>query len=170
MTGWSRTGGHAGRQSPFALMQEIRSWYAGPLALAGAIATGRAVLAAQVLGADFAYCGSMFIAAQEARASAGYKQAVVDAGAEDVLYTRAITGVHGNYLRASLVAAGLDPDQIEQADPPSMDFAAAASGAKAWKDIWGAGQGVGAVHAVEPAAVQVQRLVDGYHAARASLG
>lgn len=162
-------GGHAGRQSPFALMQEIRSWYAGPLALAGAIATGRAVLAARALGADFAYCGSMFIAAQEARASAAYKQAVVDAHAEDILYTRAITGVHGNYLRASLVAAGLDPEQLEQADPPSMDFAAAATGAKAWKDIWGAGQGVGAVQAVEPAAVQVQRLLEEYRAARAAL-
>ena len=162
-------GGHAGRQSPFALMQEIRSWYPGPLALAGAIANGRSVLAAQALGADFAYCGSLFIAAAEARASEPYKQAVVDATAEDILYTRAITGVHGNYLRASLVAAGLDPDQIEQQDPPSMDFAAAATGAKAWKDIWGAGQGVGGVHAVEPVTVQVARLADQYGAARAAL-
>ncbi len=163
-------GGHAGRQSPFALLQEIRSWYAGPLALAGAIATGRAVLAAQVLGADFAYCGSMFIAAQEARASAAYKQGVVDATAEDVVYTRAITGVHGNYLRPSLVAAGLDPDQLEHQDPPSMDFASAATGAKAWKDIWGAGQGVGAVAAVEPVATQVMRLSNEYAAARSALG
>lgn len=162
-------GGHAGRQSPFALMQEIRSWYDGPLALAGAIANGRSVLAAQVLGADFAYCGSMFIAAQEARASEAYKQAVVDGTAEDILYTRAITGVHGNYLRSSLVAAGLDPDQIEQQDPPSMDFAKAAAGAKAWKDIWGAGQGVGGVHAVEPVADQVMRLANEYAAARASI-
>ena len=162
-------GGHAGRLSPFALMQEIRAWYDGPVALSGAIAHGRSILAAEALGADFAYIGSMFIAAQEARAAAEYKQAVVEGAADDIIYSSLFTGVHGNYLRASIVRAGLDPDHLAERDPSAMDFGTAGTAAKAWKDIWGSGQGIGAVQAIEPVAVQVDRLLAQYQQARAAL-
>ena len=155
-------GGHAGRLSPFALVQEIRQWFNGPLALSGAIASGASVLAAQAAGADFAYIGSPFIATDEARAAADYKQAVVDAKADDIIYSSLFTGIHGNYLRRSIVNAGLDPDALPEADVATMDFA---GGAKAWRDIWGAGQGIGAIHAVVPAAILIARLVDEYRAA-----
>jgi nitronate monooxygenase len=160
-------GGHAGRLSPFALVQEIRDWFEGPLVLSGAIANGRAVLAAQAMGADFAYIGSPFIATTEAHAAESYKQGIVDGRAADVVYTDLFTGVHGNYLRASIVAAGLDPDHLPASDPSKMDFGGGA--AKAWRDIWGSGQGIGAVHAVEPVAERVARLAVEYRAARAEL-
>jgi len=161
-------GGHAGTQSPFALMQEIRAWFDGPVALSGAIATGSAVLASQAMGADFAYIGSAFIATEEANAAANYKQAIVDGAAESIVYTNLITGVHGNYLKTSLVAAGLDPDALPVSDPTQMDFGAGKP--KAWKDIWGSGQGIGAVDAVVPAATLVARLVREYGDARVRLG
>ena len=161
-------GGHAGRWSPFALVQEIRRWFSGPLALSGAIATGDAVLAATAMGADFAYIGSPFIATEEARASDAYKQAIVEAGAADIVYSSLFTGIHGNYLRASVVAAGLDPDNLPEAGPEAMSFEGA-SGAKAWRDIWGSGQGIGAVSQVLPARQLVARLSAEYHAARARL-
>jgi nitronate monooxygenase len=153
-------GGHAGTVSPFALIQEIRAWFAGPLALSGSIATGAAVLAARAMGADFAYVGSAFIATREAAAAEAHKQAIVDGSAASIVYTDAITGVHGNYLRPSLVAAGLDPDALPRSDPSRMDFAAGRP--KAWKDIWGSGQGIGAVRAVVPAAELVDRLAAEY--------
>lgn len=159
-------GGHAGTQSPFALVQEIRQWFDGPLALSGAIASGDAVLAAQALGADFAYIGSAFIATQEARADEAYKRMIVESSAEDIVYSNLFTGVHGNYLKPSIRAAGLDPDDLAQSDPSRMDFG---SGRKAWKDIWGCGQGIGAVQAVEPVATRVDRLVREYEAARQRL-
>jgi nitronate monooxygenase len=159
-------GGHAGTKSPFALVQEIRAWFDGPLALSGAIANGAAVLAAQAMGADFAYIGSAFIATQEARAPEAYKQAIVEASSEDIVYSNLFTGVHGNYLKASIRAAGLDPDKLPQSDPSQMDFG---SGRKAWKDIWGSGQGVGAVREVLPAAALIERLRGEYAAARARL-
>jgi nitronate monooxygenase len=159
-------GGHAGRLSPFALVQEIRAWFDGPLALSGAIATGSSILAAQVMGADLAYIGSPFIATTEANAQEAYKQAIVDSVADDIVYTNLFTGVHGNYLKPSIIAAGLDPDHLPQSDPSKMDFG---GGAKAWRDIWGAGQGVGAVHAVVPAADYVARLNVEYGAAQAAL-
>jgi nitronate monooxygenase len=163
-------GGHAGTQSPFALVQEIREWFDGPLVLSGAIANGRAVLAAQAMGADLGYIGSAFIATQEANASEGYKQMIVDSGADDVVYTNLFTGVHGNYLRGSISAAGLDPDKLEGFDPASMDFGSGGNAsAKAWRDIWGSGQGVGAVKAVVPAAEMVDRLAREYQQARAEL-
>ncbi len=161
-------GGHAGTLSPFALMQEIRAWFDGPVALSGAIATGSAVLAAQAMGADFAYIGSAFIATAEANAAKGYKQAVVDGQADSIVYTNLITGVHGNYLRTSLEAAGLDPDDLPASDPSAMDFGA--DKPKAWKDIWGSGQGIGAVDAVVPTAALVTRLMREYAAARTQLG
>src|SRR5690349_202839 len=139
-------GGHAGRLSPFALIQEIRDWFEGPLVLSGAIANGRAVLAAQAMGADLAYIGSPFIATTEAHAAESYRQGIVEGRAADVVYTDLFTGVHGDYLRASIVAAGLDPDHLPASDPSKMDFGGGA--AKAWRDIWGSGQGIGAVHAV----------------------
>ena len=160
-------GGHAGVKSPFALVQEIREWFGGPLALSGAIATGDAVLAAQAMGADFAYIGSAFIATDEARASEAYKQCVVDSTSDDIVYSSLFTGVHGNYLKASVRNAGLDPDKLPEADPSAMNFAAAS--AKAWKDIWGAGQGVGAVKAVMPTAQLVARLSSEYAEARQRL-
>lgn len=160
-------GGHAGTISPFALVQEIRAWFEGPLALSGAIATGGAILAAQAMGADLAYIGSAFIATEEANAAAAYKQAIVDGAAADIVYTDAITGVHGNYLKASLLAAGLDPDALPGSDPSSMDFSAGKP--KAWKDIWGSGQGIGAIRQVVPAAELVARLAREYRAARARL-
>ncbi len=161
-------GGHAGTLSPFALVQEIRAWFDGPLALSGAIANGRSILAARALGADLAYAGSAFIATTEARAVDGYKQAIVEATAGDIVYSDLFTGVHGNYLRNSIIAAGLDPDALPQGERKTMDFAAAA-GAKAWRDIWGSGQGVGAVTAVEPVADRVERWAAEYAAARAEV-
>ncbi len=162
-------GGHAGTLSPFALVQEIREWFDGPLLLAGAIANGGAILAAQAMGADIAYIGSPFIATKEARASDAYKQAIVEAQAGDIVYSNYFTGIHGNYMKASIIAAGMDPDNLPVADPSKMDFGAATSGAKAWKDIWGAGQGVGAVKAVEPVSALVDRLASEYAAAKARI-
>ena len=159
-------GGHAGTISPFALVQEIRQWFDGPLALSGAIATGGAVLAAQAMGADVGYIGSAFIATHEARASEAYKQGIVDGRAADIVYSNLFTGVHGNYLAASIREAGLDPANLPQSDPTKMDFGGAA---KAWKDIWGAGQGVGAVDAVVSTGELVARLCAEYAAARARL-
>ena len=162
-------GGHAGAQSPFALMAETRAWFDGPVALSGAIATGAGVLAAQAMGADLAYIGSAFIATEEARASPAYKQGIVDGSAADIVYSSYFTGVHGNYLRGSILAQGLDPDALPQGDASTMDFASA-TGAKAWRDIWGAGQGIGAVNAVVPAAALVERLAREHEAARLQFG
>jgi len=160
-------GGHAGVKSPFALVQEIREWFDGPLALSGAIATGGGVLAAQAMGADFAYIGSAFIATTEARAPEAYKQGIVAGTSDDIVYSNLFTGVHGNYLRASIVAAGLDPDHLPQSDPSQMNFG---GGRKAWKDIWGSGQGIGAVKAVVDTAELVARLRREYAQARADIG
>lgn len=162
-------GGHAGTLSPFALVQEIREWFDGPLLLSGAIATGGAVLAAQAMGADMAYIGSPFIATNEARASDAYKQAIVDGTAADIVYSNYFTGIHGNYLKPSITAAGMDPDNLPVADPSKMDFETATTGAKAWKDIWGCGQGIGAVKDIQPTATLVDRLEREYAAARARL-
>ncbi|NEJ23599.1 nitronate monooxygenase [Rhizobium leguminosarum] len=162
-------GGHAGTLSPFALVQEIREWFDGPLLLAGAISTGGAILAAEAMGADMAYIGSPFIATQEARAADAYKQAIVEGAASDIVYSNYFTGVHGNYLKPSIVAAGMDPDNLPLADVSKMDFEQAVGGAKAWKDIWGSGQGISAVKAVEPVANLVDRLEAEYRAARARL-
>ncbi|MDL2399174.1 NAD(P)H-dependent flavin oxidoreductase [Rhizobium mayense] len=162
-------GGHAGQLSPFALVQEIREWFDGPLLLAGAIANGRAILAAQAMGADMAYIGSPFIATEEARATEAYKQAIVDGAAADIVYSNFFTGVHGNYLKPSIRAAGMDPDNLPEADPSKMDFETETAGAKAWKDIWGSGQGISAVKAIEPVAKLVDRLEAEYHQARARL-
>ncbi|MBY5347399.1 NAD(P)H-dependent flavin oxidoreductase [Rhizobium leguminosarum] len=162
-------GGHAGTLSPFALVQEIREWFDGPLLLAGAIATGGAILAAEAMGADMAYIGSPFIATQEARAADAYKQAIVEGAASDIVYSNYFTGVHGNYLKPSIVAAGMDPDNLPLADVSKMDFEQAVGGAKAWKDIWGSGQGISAIKAVEPVANLVDRLEAEYRAARARL-
>ncbi|WP_024793651.1 NAD(P)H-dependent flavin oxidoreductase [Tomitella biformata] len=165
-------GGHAGTQSPFALLQEIREWFDGPVLLSGAIAHGRSVLAAQAAGADLAYVGSAFIATTEANADPAYKQMIVDSGAADIVYSNLFTGVHGNYLRGSIEAAGLDPASLPESDPSAMDFGTgpdAGSDAKAWRDIWGAGQGVGAVDAVAPAADVVRRLTAEYEAAKERL-
>ncbi|WP_105426340.1 NAD(P)H-dependent flavin oxidoreductase [Neorhizobium tomejilense] len=162
-------GGHAGTLSPFALVQEIREWFDGPLLLAGAIATGGGILAAQAMGADMAYIGSPFIATKEARAADGYKQMIVDSNAADVVYSNYFTGIHGNYLKGSIAATGMDPDALPVADPSKMDFDQAVSGPKAWKEIWGAGQGVGAVKAVVPVAELVDRLESEYRAARERL-
>ncbi len=161
-------GGHAGVKSPFALIQEIRQWFDGPLALSGSIATGDAVLAAQACGADFAYIGSAFIATQEARASAAYKQAIVDGDSDDIVYSNLFTGVHGNYLAPSIRAAGLDPQHLPESDPSQMNFGG--DSAKAWKDIWGCGQGIGAVTEVATVAVYVAQLQRQYQAARQRLG
>lgn len=163
-------GGHAGTQSPFALVQEIRSWFDGPLLLSGAIAHGNSVLAAQAAGADFAYVGSAFLATNEANSQPEYKQMVADSTASDIVYSNLFTGVHGNYLRGSIAAAGLDPDDLPVSEPSAMDFGSGnTSDAKAWKDIWGAGQGVGAVTDVVPAAELVARLAAEYQQARARL-
>ena len=162
-------GGHAGVKSPMALVQEIRKWFDGPLALSGAIGTGDAVLAAQAMGADLAYIGSAFIATTEARASEAYKQAIVDGTSDDIVYSSLFTGVHGNYLKPSIRAAGLDPDKLPESDPSKMDFGGGEGSKKAWKDIWGCGQGIGAVDAVVPAAVLIERLGREYAAARARL-
>ena len=159
-------GGHAGVKSPFALIQEIRAWFDGPLALSGAIATGGAVLAAQAMGADLAYVGSAFIATHEARAPDAYKRAIVEGTSDDIVYSSLFTGVHGNYLKASIRAAGLDPDRLPESDPSQMSFG---SGRKAWKDIWGSGQGIGAVTGVVSASELVTRLRREYDDARARL-
>jgi nitronate monooxygenase len=161
-------GGHAGRLSPFALVQEIREVFDGPLALSGAIANGRAVLAAEAMGADFGYIGSMFIAAEEANADDAYKADIVAGRADDIVYTSLFTGVHGNYLKSSIVRAGLDPENLPGSDPTKMNFGSNRP-AKAWKDIWGSGQGIGAVRQVEPAAAMVDRLAREYAAAKAAL-
>ena len=161
-------GGHAGTLSPFALIEEIRAWFDGPLILSGAIATGRAVLAAQAIGADLAYIGSPFIATEEANAAEAYKQAIVDSRASDIVYSNLFTGVHGNYLRGSIAASGLDPDNLPQGDLKTMDFGGGAA-AKAWRDIWGSGQGIGAIDKVQPAADYVARLAAEYRQAKAKL-
>ncbi len=160
-------GGHAGVKSPFALIQEIRQWFDGPLVLSGAISTGDAVLAAQAMGADFAYIGSAFIATQEARASEAYKQAIVDSSSDDIVYSNLFTGVHGNYLAPSIRNAGLDPDNLPQSDPSKMDFGGDKS--KAWKDIWGCGQGIGAVTQIQSTADYVAQLKREYANARQRL-
>jgi len=161
-------GGHAGTQSPFALIQEIREWFNGPLLLSGSIATGDAVLAAQAMGADLAYIGSAFIASDEANADEGYKKAIVDCGADDIVYSNLFTGVWGNYLRPSIESAGLDPDNLPVSDPTAMNFGSGGNtDAKAWKDIWGSGQGIGAVKTTGPAADYVDNLYREYQAARA---
>lgn len=157
-------GGHAGTISPFALIQEIRDWFDGPLLLSGSIATGGSILAAQAMGADLAYAGSIFIATEEANAEEAYKQMIVDGSADDVIYTNLFTGVHGNYLKPSIERAGLDPDNLPSSDPSKMNFGSGRS--KAWKDIWGCGQGIGAVEAVVPAADLVARLKREYAEAK----
>ena len=164
-------GGHAGPFSPFALVQEIREWFDGPLALSGAIATGGAVLAAQAMGADFAYIGSTFIATKEARAVDDYKQAIVEGRAEDIVGSNLFTGIFGNYLKPSIVRAGLDPDNLPDGDVKTMNFGSSReAGAKAWRDIWGSGQGIGAVKSVAPVADVVARLASEYEAAKARVG
>jgi len=168
-------GGHAGVKSPFALVQEIREWFSGPLALSGAIATGDAVLGALAMGADFAYIGSAFIATVEARASDAYKQCIVDCSSDDIVYSSLFTGVHGNYLKPSIRAAGMDPDHLPESDPSKMDFGGGPDGEpsakkKAWKDIWGCGQGIGAVDKVRTTAEFVAKLKSEYEAARKRLG
>ena len=168
-------GGHAGRLSPFALIQEIRQWFDGPLALSGSIATGDAVLAAQAMGADLGYIGSPFIATDEANADQAYKDGIVAGKAADIIYSNLFTGVHGNYLRQSIQSAGMDPDNLPEGDLKTMNFGTGAnenggSKPKAWKDIWGSGQGIGAVMAVESVAVRVDRLEREYKAARARVG
>lgn len=164
----SGAGGHAGVLSPFALLHEIREWFDGPLLLSGAIASGDGILAALAAGADLAYVGSAFIATEEANAQAGYKQMIVDSTASDIVYSNLFTGVHGNYLRQSIVNAGLDPEALPQSDPSKMNFGSGS--AKAWKDIWGAGQGVGAIKRVVPAAELVRRFSEEYALARRRLG
>ncbi|QZI69274.1 nitronate monooxygenase family protein [Pseudomonas protegens] len=163
-------GGHAGTQSPFALVQEIRQWFDGPLLLSGAIASGRSILAAQALGADLAYIGSAFIATQEANAVPAYKEMIRQSGAEDIVYTNLITGVHGNYLKASLSAAGLDPEALPSSDPSQMNFGADRQRPKAWKEIWGCGQGIGVLDAVPAAEALVERLAAEYREACQRLG
>jgi len=163
-------GGHAGRWSPFALVQEIRQWFHGPLILSGAIASGGAVLAAEAAGADLAYVGSPFIATEEANAADSYKQSIVDSGAADIVYSDLFTGVHGNYLRSSIVNAGLDPENLSAGNLDTMKFGSGGSSkSKAWKDIWGSGQGIGVVDRVRPAAEYVDLLAEQYAAAKARL-
>jgi nitronate monooxygenase len=163
-------GGHAGVKSPFALIQEIRQWFDGPLALSGAISTGGAVLAAQAMGADFAYIGSAFIATDEARAADDYKQAIVDGNSDDIVYSSLFTGVHGNYLAPSIRAAGMDPENLPEGDVKTMNFGGGeGSKSKAWKDIWGCGQGIGSVGKVQPAADFIAQLGREYHDARQRL-
>ncbi|MDJ0878692.1 MAG: nitronate monooxygenase family protein [Halieaceae bacterium] len=163
-------GGHAGVQSPFALVQEIREWFDGPLLLSGSIANGSAVLGAQAMGADLGYIGSAFIATEEANAEQAYKQSIVDNAASDIVYTNLFTGVHGNYLRPSIETAGLDPDNLPESDPSAMNFGSGGNqDKKAWKDIWGCGQGIGAVKSVDKVADVVSRMQDEYAAAQARL-
>ncbi|MGD9799603.1 MAG: NAD(P)H-dependent flavin oxidoreductase [Parvularculaceae bacterium] len=160
-------GGHAGVISPFALVQEIREWFDGPIALSGSIATGGAVLAAEAMGANFGYIGSPFIAMDEANADDAYKDAIVSYGADDIVYTNLFTGVHGNYLKPSIIAAGLDPENLPVSDPSKMNFGSGGNtAAKAWKDIWGCGQGIGAIKKRSPTGVFVDQLVREYQAAR----
>ncbi|NCZ47694.1 MAG: nitronate monooxygenase, partial [Betaproteobacteria bacterium] len=162
----SGAGGHAGRQSPFALVAETRRWFDGPIALSGSIASGAGVLAAQAMGADFAYIGSAFIATQEANAKDAYKQAIVEGSAKDIVYTNLFTGVHGNYLRSSIEQAGLDPDQLPESDPSAMNFNSGGNmDKKAWKDIWGCGQGIGTVDQVLSAGELVDKLAHEYQLA-----
>jgi nitronate monooxygenase len=163
-------GGHAGTLSPFALIEEIRQWFDGPVALSGAISTGRGILAARAIGADFAYIGSAFIATEEANAVDGYKRMIAQSSADDIVYSNLFTGVHGNYLKPSIVAAGLDPENLPQSDPSKMNFGSGGSSkSKAWKDIWGCGQGIGSVKDVVPAATLIARLKKEYDAARRAL-
>ncbi len=163
-------GGHAGTTSPMALIQEIREWFDGPLLLSGAIATGDAVLAAQAMGADLAYIGSAFIATEEANAEEAYKQAIVDYNADDIVYSSLFTGVHGNYLKPSIAAAGLDPNNLPEGDVSQMDFGSGGNtDAKAWKNIWGCGQGIGAVKTLGTTADYVDRLTTEYHNAKARI-
>ncbi|MGW9229832.1 NAD(P)H-dependent flavin oxidoreductase [Pseudorhizobium sp. NPDC055634] len=162
-------GGHAGTLSPFALVQEIREWFDGPLLLAGAIGTGGGILAVEAMGADMAYIGTPFIATEEARAADAYKQMIAGSKAADIVYSNYFTGIHGNYLKGSILASGMDPENLPVADPSKMDFEKATTGAKAWKDIWGAGQGVGSVKEVVPVAQLVDRLEQEYIAARQRL-
>jgi nitronate monooxygenase len=157
-------GGHAGVKSPFALVQEIREWFDGPLALSGSIANGNAVLAAQAMGADFAYIGSAFIATDEARAIEGYKQMIVESSSDDIVYSNLFTGIHGNYLKGSIQACGLDPDNLEQSDPSKMNFGGNLT--KAWKDVWGCGQGIGSIKTIRPAAELIAQLRREYQSAR----
>lgn len=163
-------GGHAGAISPFALVQEIREWFDGPLLLSGAIATGGGVLAAQAMGADLAYVGSAFIATHEANAPEAYKRMIVDGSSADIIYSSLFTGVYGNYLKPSIAAAGMDPDNLPESDPSQMNFSSGSSKPKSWKDIWGAGQGIGAIKDVVGAAELVARLEREYNAARHRLG
>lgn len=163
-------GGHAGTQSPFALIQEIREWFDGPLLLSGSIANGGAILAAQAMGADLAYIGSPFIATDEARAVDEYKQMIVDSTAKDIVYSNYFTGIHGNYLKPSIEKAGMDPDMLPEADPSKMDFEdASKEGSKAWKDIWGCGQGIGAIHKIQPVSGLVEQLASQYNSAKSNL-
>ncbi|HEX8223072.1 MAG TPA: nitronate monooxygenase family protein [Allosphingosinicella sp.] len=162
-------GGHAGTLSPFALVQEIRQWFEGPLILSGAIATGHAILAAQAMGADLGYIGSPFIATAEANAAEAYKQGICDGRAADIVYSSLFTGVHGNYLKASILASGLDPDNLPEGDLKTMDFGGGDSAKKAWRDIWGSGQGIGAIDRVRPAGEYVADLVRQYEEAKAEL-
>ena len=160
-------GGHAGSTSPFALIQEIREWFDGPLILSGAIASGASILASQAMGADLAYIGSAFIATHEANAVEAYKQSLVDHSSEDIVYTNLFTGVHSNYLKNSIINAGLDPDSLPESDPTAMNFATInQSEAKAWKDIWGSGQGIGAVKSIDSTAGLVERLLSEYKVAQ----
>jgi nitronate monooxygenase len=160
-------GGHAGVKSPFALIQEIRQWFDGPLVLSGAISTGDAVLAAQAMGADFAYIGSAFIATEEARAAEAYKQAIVDSDSDDIVYSNLFTGIHGNYLAPSIRNAGMDPEHLPESDPSKMNFGGDKS--KAWKDIWGCGQGIGAINKIQSTADYVAQLKREYATARQRL-
>jgi nitronate monooxygenase len=162
-------GGHAGTLSPFALVQEIRQWFEGPLILSGAIATGRAILAALAMGADLGYIGSPFIATEEANAAEAYKQGICDGRAADIVYSSLFTGVHGNYLRASIAASGLDPENLPEGDLKTMDFGGGESAKKAWRDIWGSGQGIGAIDRVRPAGDYVAQLIRQYEEAKAEL-
>ena len=163
-------GGHAGTLSPFALIQEIRQWFDGPVALSGSIANGAAILAAQAMGADLAYIGSAFIATEEANAQQGYKDMIVESAANDIVYTNLFTGVHGNYLRPSIEKAGMDPDNLPVSDPSAMNFGSGGNQeAKAWRDIWGCGQGIGALNSAPPVAEFVARLTEEYEAAQAAL-
>ena len=164
-------GGHASVKSPFAMVAEIREWFGGPVALSGAISSGGAILAAQAMGADFAYIGSAFIATEEARAADGYKQMITESDSDDIVYSNFYTGIHGNYLKGSIRNAGMDPDNLPESDPSKMNFASGegANAAKAWKDIWGCGQGIGGIREVVPAAERVARLKSEYAAARAFL-
>lgn len=163
-------GGHAGMLSPFAFLNEVRAWFDGPIALSGAIAHGRSVLAAQAAGADFAYVGSAFLSTPEAQVTDGYRQMIVDSTASDIVYTNLFTGVHGNYLRGSIEAAGLDPDDLPESDPSKMNFGSGGSEkSKAWRDIWGSGQGIGTIDESLPAGELVARLADEYESAKADL-